>query len=147
MDPLTCLSLAGTVIQFVDFGSKLIREGRQLYEDGQLKLHEQASAASKDLLNLSTKLQRTLRQEDLDVCLTEEEETLHTLCRDCNCVAEKLIVKLSRFKTSDDDKHRGLKSIRQAFLSVWGKKELKDTELQLEKFRQRIDSRVLASLR
>jgi hypothetical protein len=34
VDPLTALSLAGTIVQFVDFWSKLLLSGRELYKSG-----------------------------------------------------------------------------------------------------------------
>jgi hypothetical protein len=61
MDPLTAFSLAGTVIQFVDFGGKLISGGQGLYAKGHLDIHCQIKAAVDDLLDYATKLQRTIR--------------------------------------------------------------------------------------
>jgi hypothetical protein len=47
MDPLTALSLAGTIIQFVDFGCKLLAEGKELYKSttGILTVNEELELA------------------------------------------------------------------------------------------------------
>lgn len=54
-DPITCLSVVGIVEQLVDFATKLISEGRGLYEAGELSIHEKAALATNDLLDLTTR--------------------------------------------------------------------------------------------
>lgn len=34
MDPLFAIGLAGTIVQFVDFGTKIFLEGKELYKAG-----------------------------------------------------------------------------------------------------------------
>jgi hypothetical protein len=61
MDPLSALSLAGTVIQFVDFGSKLISQGYELYkstkEDVQLAVDEELELVTSDLRDVILRIQ------------------------------------------------------------------------------------------
>ena len=61
MDPLTALSLAGTGVQFVDFSSKLISQGYELYSstNGQLAAHEELELMTSDLRNVILRIQNT----------------------------------------------------------------------------------------
>lgn len=61
MDPLTALSLAGTIVQFVDFGSKLLVECHQLYKSksGSLTVNDELSLATEDLRMVVDKLQQS----------------------------------------------------------------------------------------
>jgi hypothetical protein len=65
MDPLSALSLAGTVVQFVEFGGKLLKEGRELYRSttGSLTVNDELELVVVDLQALVAKLK--LRRVDL----------------------------------------------------------------------------------
>jgi hypothetical protein len=58
MDPLAALSLAGTIVQFVDFGSKLLATGRELYKstNGSLTVNDEIELVTSDLLAITLKL-------------------------------------------------------------------------------------------
>lgn len=56
MDPLSAVGLAGTLVQLVDFSSKIVKEGHELYKSGSTAINVQAEAATRDLLQLTTKL-------------------------------------------------------------------------------------------
>jgi hypothetical protein len=55
LDPLTALSLASSVIQFVDFGIKLFRSGRELYgsSNGSSVGNQDLDTIAKDLKGLN----------------------------------------------------------------------------------------------
>jgi hypothetical protein len=58
MDPLTALSLAGTIVQFVDFGSRLFTDSREFYKSttGTLKANEVLELIISDLRALVVKV-------------------------------------------------------------------------------------------
>jgi hypothetical protein len=58
MDPFSALSLAGTIVQLADFGSKLLTSGVQLYRSstGALKAHEKLELITGDLQSVIIKL-------------------------------------------------------------------------------------------
>lgn len=58
MDPLTALSLAGNIVQFVEFSSKLLKEGHSLYKSrtGALAIHEELKLTMNDLRTLIAKV-------------------------------------------------------------------------------------------
>jgi len=147
MDPLSALSVAGTVVQFVDFSSKLISATRQLYSNSKLKVHEQAATAANDLLDYSTKIRRPLLLTSVSGCLTEDEAALEAVCHGCVDLAENFLKRLSRLKVPGQDARHIWDSLGQALLSIWTKDELDSIEQRLVEFRREIDSRVLSSLR
>ena len=51
LDPFSAISLASSIVQFVDFGKRLVSEGRELYEsaDGALAKHVELEAIIKDI--------------------------------------------------------------------------------------------------
>lgn len=147
MDPLSVLSLAGTAIQFVDFGSKIVSASLQLYSTSRLDVHAQAAVAVNDLLDYSTKLQQPLRLAGVSGCLTEDETALEEICHGCIDLAQGFIERLDELKIRDRDTRRVWSSLRQALLSVWTQGELNSIRERLVTYRQEIDSRVLRSLR
>lgn len=172
MDPLTAIGLAGTIVQFVDFGSRLIREGCEVSKSGASKLNEQAEAVTKDLLDFSTKLQRSPRHDHTSGPPSDNEVAIRKLCLDCNKVAAELLARLNILKpkltppkdlpnsASREDKamrSRKLKEYRKevqklgnslwlALMSVWSREELIEIEERLEKYRIAIQARMVAYL-
>jgi len=61
MDPLTALSLAGNVVQFVDFGCQLLSHSRELYRSprGSLAADDEIHLVTVDLRALILKLRNT----------------------------------------------------------------------------------------
>jgi hypothetical protein len=56
MDPFTSLSLATSIIQIVDFGSKLIGKSHEIYKNGSIASIDQAKSAADDLKELTQTL-------------------------------------------------------------------------------------------
>jgi hypothetical protein len=173
MDPFAAIGLAGTIVQFVDFGSKIILEGRELFKSGSLKLNEQAEVVAKDLLDFSTKLQRVPPDPNAAPGPpTENELALRKLCEECNDIAKQILAKLDELKpklrppkdlpknASRKEKEMWFKkvkeyqkdierlgnSLRLALLSVWSRKDLLEIGERLEKYRAAIQTRILGSL-
>jgi hypothetical protein len=102
MDPLTAVGLAGTVVQFVDFSSKIVIGAKELYKHGELKLNAQAAAVARDLLDFCTKLQLSSQNYDGSEAPTENDLALIKLCGGCKDVAKELLAKLDLLKPELD---------------------------------------------
>jgi hypothetical protein len=75
MESLVAVSLAGNVIQFVDFAFKLVSIGRELYESGTLSKHSDLENITGRLITFNKILQESLNSRDrLTGGLTESEE-------------------------------------------------------------------------
>ncbi|CZR67110.1 uncharacterized protein PAC_17009 [Phialocephala subalpina] len=172
MDPLSAIGLAGTIVQFVDFSSKLVIQGRGMYKVGSLQLNDQAEAITKELLDFSTKLRCSSPLRGTDESQTQNEMAIYKLCGECDVVAKQLLAKLERLKpritppnplpnnapknTKKIWRTRSQKfqsefkkmgnSMRLALLSVMGQEELAEIGVTLEKYRTAIQSRMLACI-
>jgi hypothetical protein len=145
MDPLTSLSVASSVVQFVDFTFKIYSETRQLYEDGKLEVHAQASKAVKDLAGFTKEMGRSIRVDGKLRKLTENETQFEEICKDCTKLADKMTARLKEFEVTR--KGEILKSVGHVFKSMWSAKELAELEKKLERYRDMMNSRLLGSLR
>lgn len=145
MDPITCLSVASNVAQFIDFSFKIYSGTRQLYEDGQLELHGQTAKAIKDLSSFSTAMAPSIRAAEEKRSLTQNEMELETICQDCSRLANEMVERLKKFEVTR--KQNIVKSVGQVLMSMWSKDELEATEKKLARYRDMINSRLLGSLR
>jgi hypothetical protein len=144
MDPLNALSLAGNVIQFVDFGSKLLKGAGELYRSpsGSLALHDEIEITTSDLRAVIVKLRTEIPQQQGDDTWT----AFATICDDAATVADELLQRLSKLKIKDG-KHKKLRSIQQAVACLWSENEISDLMQRLSSFRQALETRVLLSIR
>jgi hypothetical protein len=62
MDPLSALSVAGNIIQFIDFGGRLLSKARELYKSPvrSLAVHDEIILATTDLEALVEKLRQSV---------------------------------------------------------------------------------------
>lgn len=113
MDPLTALSVAGTIIQFVDFGSKLLTHSVELYRSsrGSLKVHDELELVTGDLRSVVIKLKGASEPPpETDRPLTEDErqsEDFRKICDEATRIAEELLNKLSSIRVKDGECRRG----------------------------------------
>jgi hypothetical protein len=132
LDPLSAISLASSVVQFVDFASKLISKGNEYHKSasGALVEHDEFQLASSRLKNLSDGLDVSLNLLQASAALSPEEEALKSVVADCRKISIDLTKALKKLR------YRGAptmwKSFRQALKSVWGKEGI---ETRLQKLR------------
>jgi hypothetical protein len=146
MDPLTCLSVAGTAVQFLDFSIKILSASWKIYKDGELEVHVQAAAAVGDLRGFSNKLRQSLRAPGLSgtVTITDDDRDLEDLCRRCTEAADDLLARLDKLRS---EKGRAWKSLSQALSSAWSKQSLSEMQDRLEKYMTAINSHIVGDLR
>jgi hypothetical protein len=145
LDALSVVSLAATIIQFVDFGSKIVSKGYHLYEstDGVLPEYARLGYLIADLKSLNARLQT---HEKLS-CFTKEERALEDLSSKCSALAKELLERLEKLNVEPNTKNRKWKSFRQALKSVWSKKALEQIAATLSEFRNQLELHILISLR
>lgn len=172
MDPLSSIGLAGNIVQFVDFGTKIIVQGRELYKSGSLGLNAQVEAVTDDLLDFNTKFQHSSRVQDAARPPTENDLAMRKLCDECDEIAQQLLARLARLKPKllppsnvnassstyqKESFSKRLKehgraiekmgnSLRLGLLSVWNRREMEEMAERLENFRSAIQTRMLSSL-
>jgi len=145
MDPLTALSLAGNIVQFVDFGIKLLSTTRELYHSsvGSLAAHDELELIITDLSAFIEKLKRS------SVSRSDSYGDFDKICDDAEAVATEIVTRLGELRV-DKEKRRELKyldSIRKGFKGIWTKPELNVLVQRLASLREALDSRVLFEIR
>ena len=75
MEPLFALSLAASVAQFIDFGSKLVVKSKEIAENGSSVLVSHLSLITQDLVAISSSLEQQLKSRKApEVQLIKEEQ-------------------------------------------------------------------------
>jgi N-terminal domain on NACHT_NTPase and P-loop NTPases len=148
MAALDALSLAATIVQLVDFASKLVSKGYHVYRsaDGALPHNLEMEAVAKDLSHLTARL-RSRKSLGNPSVLTEDERALEALAEKCSEIASTLLGRLDKLKVKKEERHRGWKSARQALKSVWNKKELDDLAQRLSNYRDQLQFSILFSMK
>jgi len=145
LDPLTALSVAGTIVQFVDFSSKLLAKSREIYESasGASIDNNQLEAIAKDLEGLNARLRKPLPSQQ---SLGEYDISLVKLGEQCAGVAAELIHALEELKVRGTT-HLRWKSFRKALKSVRKREEVEAITLRLQNFREELNLHILVNLR
>jgi hypothetical protein len=156
MDPLTALSIAGNVVQFLDFTSKLVSKGYRIYTsaEGGLSENEQIQTLTEDMRNIAVRLKKDLvldsqglvNQRTEMEAPSNEDLALKMLCQKCCSLANELLDQLEKLKVRGD-KHRKWRSFRQALKTVYNKGRLEEMRQQLESIRSQMDLHLLMSHR
>jgi hypothetical protein len=146
LDPLTAISLAGNVAQFVDFSSKIISRTRELTKSS-YRATQQAYNAEiliRDLIRVTEQVRGGARSASAS-SIVGKDAALEDLCDGCILLSERMIKRLEKLKLEEGA------GKRQAFLhalkSVWSQKELESEESQLAIYRSQLEFRVLTSFR
>jgi RecA-family ATPase len=152
MDPLSALSLAGNVLQFIDFGTKLFSKAGELYKStvGSLAANDQLELVTADLRALVSKLRQPLSSEETQVeTVQEDKETwssFNRVCDEAADVADEIILRLGKLRLQDG-KFRRLRSILQAVETLWSEREITSLLKRLSSLRIALETRVLFSIR
>lgn len=147
MDPLSALSIGAAVLQFVDFGSKLLVNGYDVYHSvaGATTDNLELEKVTQDLSSLCLALE--VNHVTSSRALSRDEKALLKLALDCRELAQSLVQLLQGLKVKSDARHRSWESIRQTIRSVWKKSEIEDLQVRLERIRNEMDSRLLELIR
>lgn len=147
LDPLTAVSLASAVVQFVDFSCKIVSKSRQLgaATRGAKIEASNSEVVTRDLLKLSEKMKEKLANAVADESPSDDDQALEEICNGCIGVSETLLARLEKLKVQKGDgKWRvGLQAAR----SMWSEKELDELSRQLATFRSHLELRVFVSFR
>jgi hypothetical protein len=150
MDPLSALSVAGTIVQFVDYGTKLLSNARELYRSsvGTLDANNELELVTTDLRALIAKLRMSFYSRAFDPGSVEAQQraSFDRLCDDAAKLAEELLERLDKLKNRKE-KHKAWHSLQKAVASAWSATEVAELKRRLLGFREALETRVLFSLR
>lgn len=154
MDPLTALSVAGTIVQFVDFGNRLLSAGTELYKSstGRLKVDEELVLVTTDLKAVINKVQRTnfLCSSEASGCLSDDDQAdqnaFEKICSNALEVAKELHSKLDKLRLDQTPrKRRRWGTMVQVVSLLWSGDEINGLCKRLSALREALQTRVLLS--
>jgi NACalpha-BTF3-like transcription factor len=136
LDPVSALGVAGTVIQFVDFSSRLLSKGKEYYKsgDGALVQHKDITQAAASVGQLSNRLSVSLSRLEGLKSHTFEESALKAIVEECKVKAQELVTTLQQLQVHG--KHKVWKSLRQALKSEWKKEKIQQMHQRLTVLRE-----------
>lgn len=146
MDPLTSISLAGTIVQFVDFGGKVISKVKDLKNNvgGNSRDLFNSELIAKDLLTLSQRLRDGTHPHSADR-LSADDQALEDLCDGCITLSKRMLQRLQSLEVSQGAGN--FQVLQQAIKAVWSEKEIESMSTQLGEFRDQLQLRILTSFK
>ena len=141
MEPLTlsAIGLAGNIIQFVDFGTKVVSIAAEIHKSstGSLREHEELDLVVKDLEQQCSTLNSAL--------LASGDPLMGELLASCKAIATELAVILGQVKQPQN--RRGIAAtVRGSFRVLRSTSRIKDLERRLDRIRAEICARLLILL-
>jgi hypothetical protein len=142
MAELAAIGLAGNLVQFVDFGFKLSRDFKDLYQsaEGGKAKHLELEDVTIDLESLCQKLQESTSPAPQD------DEELRDLARSCAKLARELLAMLEKVKVNKE-RNPKLATFNQALKNIWKDKDISDLERRLGRYREQLNHRLIYILR
>lgn len=103
MDPASALGVASSAIQIFDFSAQLWKKIRDLYESesGMSSAHDELRTNANDLREVNSRLSRLLTPGNLQRGLTETEDSVVSICNECDTAAEQLVIALEDLSLSN----------------------------------------------
>ena len=163
LDPLTALSVAGNVIQLVDFGNKIVNHTLILSRDdgSRSTVVEELNIVTVELKGLCTKLEQSLRDGVLSSSESVGQQSLKKLCNASYMLATELLRKLDFIKAKGgkmqarckdegkcmDGKCGKWHSFMEAVKWAWKEDEILGLKKRLSAMREMMEMHVIISLR
>ncbi|KAM0801408.1 hypothetical protein BDR22DRAFT_170963 [Usnea florida] len=139
MDPLSAISLAGNIAQFLSYATKLVSKGHALYKssEGALTENLDLEVIANNLTDINSRvIQSYNRTPSTATNLFLDHQSLKSIAESCDNVAKQLLDILQKLKVQGS--HRTWKSVRQAFKSVWSKAHIDDLRGRMEGYREQM---------
>jgi len=148
LDPLTAVSLAGTVVQFVSFSHEIVSMGKQIYKSSSGTSTESIELKSMigDLVTIHEDLQRAFAADGSRVN-SKQEETLISLVNLCEPIYEELRGILESGQATKQGVHRKWRSFAVAVKMHWKEDQIHDMEKRLGRLQNQIDSHLISEIR
>jgi hypothetical protein len=147
VDPFSALGVAGNIVQFLDFGSKLVSKGKEIYTsaDGSSVTNVELEFISQDLHSIADSLSPNSSPSSSQNSNLGDDE-MRRLATSCKAVAEELLGVVRDLKVEENCKHRKWKSFRQALKSVWKDGDIQSLQDRIDGFRRQLTIRLITIL-
>lgn len=140
VEAVAAFSVAASIIQFIDFGSKLMSRIWQFY-----KSSRKSEEALPDVQRITADLLDVLKRVDIpDNENNEADNGLQQLVVECHNVATDLLKLLNSLHADNQSKR---KAIQSAFKLMWREEDILSLQKRLDQCRAQLVIHLLASLR
>ncbi|KAF2103047.1 hypothetical protein NA57DRAFT_72032 [Rhizodiscina lignyota] len=146
LDPLSAFALAGTIVQFIDFTSKVAAGTHEIYKsrEGSLVKHENLKRMTADLATLS----KTLRDGSSKVLgskFTANDQSIATIAQRCEEDANLLLTELQEIQAQPQ--LRILRSFQKAVRATFKQAKIQECRRRLNEYRSQLGLNLVASTR
>ena len=140
MDPMTAISLASSLITFVDFASKIVTGTYEVYNStvGSTIENAHIDTVISDLKEVAADLETDVPGK------SKHERALKEFASKCDKVANDLLQLLNRIKS--DSSQSTWKSLKATLISMRKQKEITGLEKRLNDYRSQILTRLTLML-
>jgi hypothetical protein len=140
LDPMSALSVATAVVQFVDFASKVISKTYEYQDsvDGMLVENREHKTIAASLKTLTEELDKSLQKFELSRKLSKNEIGLREVTMKCHEVAMEMQDAMTKLDRKIGGKSSFLQSFRLALTEHWGKREIESLQGRLNEARQQV---------
>lgn len=151
MEAITALGVAGNVLQFIDFGQKLVSTSFEIYNaaNGASARNQESESLLKSFIESIDTVSTDLVQYDARLALTFEQTSsspgLQQIVNDCRDIATDLLARFDKLKLQRNPGR--WKSMLRAVKCMWKEYELQDLQARLGRYHSELEWRVLVSLR
>jgi len=147
MDPLSALSVATNVVQFIQFVGELVGKGKEIYEaeDGLEFSLSNLDATTHTLIALNNEIVQSIADHSARGYHSDLQQKIEGICKSCNSIARNLGDTIQKLRPQA--KRSKWKSLLQALESNWNRHEIDKLKSQLATQRANLDTALLVSLR
>ncbi|KAF5009679.1 hypothetical protein FDECE_4125 [Fusarium decemcellulare] len=145
MDPLSTLSIVAAVVQFVDFGSRVLSGAKEAYSSsvGRTSQNAELSATVVDLSTFSSELEAKSKLLT-NVPVGSSQEIFVRLCSECKDISRRLGDAISKHQaTGDHGFDRAMSSLVAVVKGIWSAGEIERMKHRLEKIKEEINMALL----
>ena len=149
LDPLSALSLAGNVLQVVDFSTKVICQATRLYQSttDTVDVYSELDLVISDFTKLCDLVEYP-SSPDKGSHSTENDLALQSLCKACRQIALEVLERLNALKLRrSKGESRAWASLNSALMWHWKKEKREDLVRRLSIIREQVQLRVVVGLR
>lgn len=137
IDPFTCLSLAGNVVQFIEFTWKLLSDSQAIY-------HSATGSSDEHIVLEAIVIDLHPLVANLTISSTASDQ-LKDIATTCQHISNKLLQALDGLKTKGQNSR--WKSFVHALKNVWERGQITDLVNDLEKTQKQLNTHMLFMMR
>ncbi|KAI9685267.1 MAG: hypothetical protein M1822_004640 [Bathelium mastoideum] len=141
-EAVAALGLAASILQFVDFGSRVASNFLKLY-----KSNRQDREDVPDLQRINTDLQKLLQNLQVPQAGCSEDTGLAELAKECQTAATDLDTLLKSLFKADTESHGKREALKASLKLVWKENDFRSLQERIDQFRNQLVIHLLTTLR